>query len=354
MIISYKVKSDKPDPSLSIFEETLSFRDGFKHVDIPSTVGEGRLVALHFADDFHVNFQFYRLDVPLEVIKEHSQSAMDMIYIVFYQLELPEKAWLRGEEVAYDSEGINIYTQSIDAVLRFPANTHRKVVCLRISRDKLQGMLGNPDVDVLDVLNEWLKPTNSFFIHENMTAEMRSVISELQLPPASKPLQQLFYHTRILQLIYLLMEQLNKRVFLPSRNNDPVLIARVFNARTFLLRDLSAPPTIANLAREALLSESQLKQSFREMFGLSIYQYFQRMRLEKGRQLLAEGGKTVKDVAYELGFINVGHFSRLFERMFHIKPKRFQLDRPSLLPIVLPTVLQTPAELPESTIFSSL
>lgn len=339
MIISYKVKSDKPDPSLSVFEETLSFRDGFKHVQIPSSIGEGRLVALHFADDFHVNFQFYRLDVPLEVIKEHSKDATDLVYIVFYQLELPEKAWLRGEEVAYDQEGINIYTQSIDAVLRFPANTHRNVVCLRISREKLQGMLGNHDEDVL---NEWLRPTNSFFINEHMTAEMRSVISELQSPPASRPLEQLFYHTRVLQLIYLLMEQLNKRAFLPNKNYDPLLIGRIFNARTLLVRDLAAPPTIASLARDVLLSESQLKQSFREMFGVSIYQYFQRMRLEKGRQLLAERGRTVKDVAYELGFSNIGHFSRLFERAFHIKPKRFQLDRP----------LGQPVELPESTIFS--
>jgi AraC-like DNA-binding protein len=66
------------------------------------------------------------------------------------------------------------------------------------------------------------------------------------------------------------------------------------------------------------------------MFGVSIYQYFQRMRLEKARQLLAENNRTVKEVAYELGFTNTGHFSRLFERTFHVKPKRFQLDRPVL------------------------
>jgi AraC-like DNA-binding protein len=326
MIISYKVRSDKPDPSLTMFEETLSFRSGFRHVKIPSSVGEGRLVALHFADDFHVNFQFYRLDVPLEVIKEHSEDPHDLVYIVFYQLELPETAWLRGEEVVYDQEGVNIYTQSIDVTLRFPAGTRRSVVCLRISRRRLNEMLGCQNKDFL---GELLHPANSFFINERLTTEMRSVIGELQVPPATRRLEQLFYHTRVLQLIYLLMEQLNKRAFLPNRNHDPVLIARIFNARTLLVQDLSSPPTIASLARHVLLSESQLKQSFREMFGASIYQYFQRMRLEKARQLLAEQDRTVKEVAYELGFTNVGHFSRLFERAFHVKPKRFQLGRSS-------------------------
>ena len=75
------------------------------------------------------------------------------------------------------------------------------------------------------------------------------------------------------------------------------------------------------------MSESQLKQSFREVFGMSIYQYFQQARLEKAKELLAENKWTVKEVGYELGFTNIGHFSRLFERVYHVKPKKFQLER---------------------------
>jgi AraC-like DNA-binding protein len=188
-------------------------------------------------------------------------------------------------------------------------------------------MLGCHDQDCLSDL---LQPSNSFFINEQLTIEMRDLIGELQVPPAARSLEQLFYHTHVLQLIYLVMERLSKRAFLPNRNSDPLHIARIFNARALLVSDLSSPPTISTLARHVLLSESQLKQSFREMFGVSIYQYFQRMRLEKARQLLAENNRTVKEVAYELGFTNTGHFSRLFERTFHVKPKRFQLDRPEL------------------------
>ncbi len=94
-----------------------------------------------------------------------------------------------------------------------------------------------------------------------------------------------------------------------------------------LVADLSEPPTIPGLAARVLLSESQLKQSFREIFGMSVYQYFQQARLEKARQLLAENTRTVKEVGYELGFTNIGHFSRLFEREFHVKPKKFQTER---------------------------
>ncbi|HEY4290593.1 MAG TPA: AraC family transcriptional regulator [Puia sp.] len=332
MRISYKFNLGTPDqpgpdsrdPDLQLFEDTLDFREGFSHVRVPASIGEGTLAALEIKDQLRANFQFYRLDVPLQVIKEATGDPFDCVHIVFYNLEVPEKAYIGGNEVVYD-QGVNIYTRSINATLHFPAHTRRNVVCVRMRRSSLESLLGDSH---RAYLNDLLQQGQSFFIHEQLSEEMRSLLGELKLPPAAKALQQLFYHVRVLQLIYLLMEQLNKRTIAPNKNDDPDHIARVFRARSLLVRDLSAPPTIASLARSILMSESQLKQSFREIFGVSIYQYFQNARLEKARQMLAENKHTVKEVGYELGFTNIGHFSRLFERAYHVKPKRFQLLLP--------------------------
>ena len=123
------------------------------------------------------------------------------------------------------------------------------------------------------------------------------------------------------------MEQLNKRTSAPLRTTNPEEIAKVFKARQLLTEDLAAPPTIPGLARAVLMSESQLKGSFREIFGVSIYQYFQHARMERARELLAGSGRTVKEVGYELGFTNIGHFSRLFERVYRVKPKKWQMGQ---------------------------
>lgn len=52
-------------------------------------------------------------------------------------------------------------------------------------------------------------------------------------------------------------------------------------ARDRLLLDLSAPPTIAELAREIGLNQLKLKQGFKTLFGTSIYALFQRHRMER-------------------------------------------------------------------------
>lgn len=323
MEIFYKVMSDVPEPALKIFEETLSFKDGFCHVKVPASIGEGELAALDVSPDFHANFQFYRLDVPLELLKRATGKFDDMVNIVFYDLSRPEKAYIEGTEVTYD-KGVNIYAQPINARLVFPADTRRNVVCVRIGREQLESYLG---AGHRDFLNQLLLQGQKFFIHEELTEEMQSLLWELRNPPVTRALQRFFYHVRVLQLIYLLMGQLTRRTIVSNKNSDPELIARVFRARALLISDLATPPTISALARSVLLSESQLKQTFREIFGVSIYQYFQNTRLERARELLA-GNRTVKEVGYELGFTNIGHFSRLFERTYHVKPKRFQLELP--------------------------
>jgi AraC-like DNA-binding protein len=323
MRIRYKVKSDEPDESVTAFEETLSFGKGFREVEVSPSIGSGRLTALEIDPDFHVNFQFCQLKAPLEVVRDWQEDASSYVSIAFYDLQVPQKAYIRGDEVVYDQDGVNIFSGGIDLNILFPAHTERKVVFVRIRRQRLEALMGG---DQQDYLSELLR-SGQFFLNEPLSPAMRGVMAGLKQFPKGKALRQLFYHSRTLELVYLLLEQLNKRTAAPSKTTDPIHLAQIFKARVLLIHDLAEPPTIAALANSVLISESQLKQSFREVFGASIYQYFQQTRLEKARELLADNKRTVKEVGYELGFTNIGHFSRLFERAFHIKPKQFQLDQ---------------------------
>ena len=331
MSVRYTIKCEQDDPLLRPFEETMSFGPGFRQLEVPASVGSGQLTALEIDPEFHVNFQFYRLGVPLEVTKECMGNTGQFVTLGFYDLGLPQKAWtwMRGNEVVYDHQGVNVYTGATNLTMLFPANTERNVVCIRITRQKLESILGD---EHREYLQELLRGEGQFFMHEPLSPAMRSILSELKeqefrQPQIARGLQQLYYHTRTLELLYLLLEQLNKRTGAPFKTIDPEHIAHVFQAKTLLIRDLSEPPTIAALASAVLMSESQLKQSFREVFGVSIYQYFQQERLERAKQLLSDNNRTVKEVGYELGFTNIGHFSRLFERSFHVKPKKFQIER---------------------------
>jgi len=72
---------------------------------------------------------------------------------------------------------------------------------------------------------------------------------------------------------------------------------------------------------------------FKQTFGDTIYNYFQGARMEEAAFLLKQGGYSVSEAGYELGFSNLSHFSRLFKRRYGITQKNTPLsDRTILTP----------------------
>ena len=146
MSVRYTIKCEQDDPLLRPFEETMSFVKGFRQMVVPASVGSGQLTALEIDPEFHVNFQFYRLSVPLEVTKEWQGDAGHFVTIAFYDLELPQKAWtwMRGNEVVYDQQGVNIYTGATNLTInkskppscrRFHASSPSATTCTRYRAD---------------------------------------------------------------------------------------------------------------------------------------------------------------------------------------------------------------------------
>jgi AraC-like DNA-binding protein len=49
--------------------------------------------------------------------------------------------------------------------------------------------------------------------------------------------------------------------------------------------------------------------------------------MEEAAFLLRQTGYSVSEVGYGLGFTNLSHFSRLFQRHYNINPKKYSSTR---------------------------
>ena len=77
------------------------------------------------------------------------------------------------------------------------------------------------------------------------------------------------------------------------------------------------------LADEVALSKRQLQRRLQALTGLSAAGYIRTMRLQRAADLLAQGGGTVAEVAYAVGFQKVPHFSKLFRQVFGVNPSNY-------------------------------
>ena len=95
---------------------------------------------------------------------------------------------------------------------------------------------------------------------------------------------------------------------------------KIISARNILLQHISDPITIKALSRKAGINECYLKKGFKEMFGTTIFDFFQSQRMEHAKYLLYEKGLSVTDVSALLGYSSISHFSTAFKKHTGIKP----------------------------------
>ncbi|MEM7371718.1 MAG: AraC family transcriptional regulator [Bacteroidota bacterium] len=81
---------------------------------------------------------------------------------------------------------------------------------------------------------------------------------------------------------------------------------------------------VEDLAVLAGYSLSSFKRKFKEVFGTSPLRYIKQQRLEKGRELLTETNLRISDIAYDVGFNDLGHFSKSFIAAYQSTPSAYR------------------------------
>ena len=78
--------------------------------------------------------------------------------------------------------------------------------------------------------------------------------------------------------------------------------------------------SVEDLAADMNLSRVQLYRKVKSVTGSSPVELLRTARLKRAYQLLAATGKSVSEVAYEVGFTAPSYFTKCFKDEFGISP----------------------------------
>lgn len=95
---------------------------------------------------------------------------------------------------------------------------------------------------------------------------------------------------------------------------------KIVKAREVLIQHIGEPITIKELSRKVAINECYLKKGFKEMFGTTVFDFYQSQRMEHAKYLLYEKGLSVTEVSMLLGYSSISHFSTAFKKHTGLKP----------------------------------
>lgn len=174
-----------------------------------------------------------------------------------------------------------------------------------------------------EVFKKYFSLKTATFNFEILNLEYRSLMEDIFDLDHNQPMQLIVLQNRVMLLLEKFLRSLFNKINHPEQqpNINEATLKQLIKVESLLVSNLFVqPPTIPVLARMAMMSETKLKNVFKALYGYNLYEYYQKSRMLKARQMLRSKKTTVKEVGMALGFKNLSNFTIAYKKEFNVLP----------------------------------
>ena len=314
-----------PGESYEVYLQTIANSLGVKLQDnkliFPKSLGTGYMELINLPMDIQALISDFTIVEDVYLIRRRADKEYYNLRLEVIQETAPTELMIDEKRIGHiTSKGYaylssSLYTLSYKAAKGLKA----KSLNLRFSKDTIENITGYTDENELLLNSVTSSIQTDRIIPASM--EMLTILNEIIGLDHHDPDLKIKLLNRSLYVSELFFKAVNASVHekmnVPVTKTDFERIREVEKIITDSLDKL--PPKQEQLANKAHMSVSKLKYTFKAVHGTSIYNYYQKARMEKSLELLQDG-KTVAETAYELGYSDVSNFTRNFKKQFNLPP----------------------------------
>jgi AraC-like DNA-binding protein len=200
--------------------------------------------------------------------------------------------------------------------------TRARGIHVLISKHWMSSYLGIHPQD--KAIEKYIALKTASFNLEPLDNEYRQLLNEtLDENDQQNPMRMVIIQNRIMLLIERFFTRLYMKMQLvPEKKKiSDKEIQQLMNLESLLVKDFSIPPpSVPELARISMMSQTKLKILFSKLYNNSPYGYYQKSRMLKARYLLNTKQYSIKEVGSMLGFQNLSNFTVAFKKEFNMLP----------------------------------
>lgn len=134
---------------------------------------------------------------------------------------------------------------------------------------------------------------------------------------AKLPGYEFITRTMLQQLFITITQNLNKH------SCNYAVSLKIEKTIQYMHQKINGKITLTELAELVSMTPFYLSRTFKAATGYTVIEYFNKLKIDKSKELLIEGSKKIKEVSQELGFVDEFYFSRMFKKTEGINPSEF-------------------------------
>jgi AraC-like DNA-binding protein len=203
----------------------------------------------------------------------------------------------------------------------YPGGIHFRTVKVYFELESLKELIGYPGIE--SIIQSYFENTNNKQLKSMpLDAGFRQLMDEMMNKSSDHDFKNHFLFNRANLLLERFFGKLiGSHTHTPGRKLSVDEISRLKMIEGILIQNhTDLPPTIEKLSKIAAMSPTKLKQDFKSLYGHAIYEYFQKNRMTKAKQMIMEGNCTIKEIGSRIGYTNISHFAKAFKKEFGILP----------------------------------
>ncbi|WP_160164484.1 helix-turn-helix transcriptional regulator [Pedosphaera parvula] len=294
---------------------------GFTEAGVWETVGGGwRQLHGNFSDlGFSVEWHDFQTTRNLDWSRSFHPGSIEICLNILGNGEVKTQ---KRELILGPSTG-GFYFQTLPrlSALRNGGERHQ-FITIELAPVFLRQYLAASDEGLHPRLKSFLGGKNISEVSEpiHLESEQQQMVASLQHPPVHVGGRRLWYQAKALEIAAAVLYQPVLREELFCDRQKRLSQERVQKVIAILKENLSEPPPLEEIGRRVGCSHFYLSRIFTQAMGKTISAQLRDLRMERAAALLRDGRMNVTEVALEVGYSSLSHFSTAFHQEFGCCP----------------------------------
>ena len=153
-------------------------------------------------------------------------------------------------------------------------------------------------------------------------ASIEHIFSELYAVPPE--IRKGYFKVKILELLLFLRALDVKKNETDTHILSPSQLALAREVCAYLTARMDERITLDMLARAFHVSGTSIKNSFKAVYGTSLYAYIRAQKMQAAAKRLAETERSVLEIAGDFGYDNASKFAKAFRDAFGVTPGEYR------------------------------